>query len=163
MRKRAKKQPRQYTRGLIAAVFLATALGLNTIGVWLLATEPFPVVAFVPPPTPEEYLAIECQSEDCDLLLLQTIISCESGWRMVKNATSSAYGYFQIIDGTEKTTPQYAAGLRKFDPYTNIDMGLFLYESRGTNPWNESKHCWLPRYRQAKYQQAATLSAAAEE
>jgi hypothetical protein len=68
---------------------------------------------------------------------------------MVKNATSSAYGYFQIIDGTERTTPQYALGRRKFDPYTNIDMGLYLYETRGTNPWNESKGCWQWKYRQA--------------
>jgi len=74
--------------------------------------------------------------------LLNRIIECESTWIMQKNKLSSAYGYFQIIDGTEKTTPQYKSGLRKFDPYVNIDMGIWLYQQRGSQPWNASKHCW---------------------
>lgn len=97
-------------------------------------------------PTPREYLAINCAEEDCDLDLLNAIVFCESTWRMVKNRGSSAYGYFQIIDGTEATTPQFKEGLRKFDHYTNIDMGLYLYETRGSNPWNESRNCWQFEY-----------------
>ncbi|MFZ2681754.1 MAG: hypothetical protein WAZ14_01515 [Patescibacteria group bacterium] len=124
-------------------------LSMNLTGVLLAVTDPFRPPEFVPPPTPREYLAERCEEVGCDFVLLDTIIFCESTWRMVKNSSSSAFGYFQIIDGTEKTTPQYAAGLRKFDPYANIDMGIYLNSKRGTNPWNESKGCWQWRYRQA--------------
>jgi hypothetical protein len=61
---------------------------------------------------------------------------------MVQNKKSTAYGYFQILDGTERLTPQYRAGLRKTDPYVNIDMAIFLYGKYGTIPWMESRICW---------------------
>jgi len=41
---------------------------------------------------------------------------------------------------------QYQAGERKFDPYTSVDMGIYLFETRGSNPWNESKGCWYWKY-----------------
>ncbi len=101
--------------------------------------------------TPREYLRAECQEPDCDFLLLDSIVTCESRWRMVQNSISSAYGYFQILDSTEKTTDPYKEGERKYNPYSNIDMGIYLYETRGGNPWNESKHCWMPRYNRLSY------------
>ncbi len=106
---------------------------------------------FVPDSTngelePREYLKSQCQSPQCDFVLLDTIIDCESGWQMVKNRQSSAFGYFQILDSTEKTTPQFSDGQRKTDPYTNIDMGLYLYETRGSSPWNSSRGCWQSKY-----------------
>lgn len=97
---------------------------------------------------PREYLRIRAAEEGLDYKKLDHIIRCESGWRMVKNARSSAFGYFQIIDGTEKTTPQYQAGLRKTDPYVNIDMGIYLYKRHSWLPWVESKSCWGSRYSQ---------------
>lgn len=115
-------------------------MAVNAIGLFLLEThvlEP----AFINV-SPREYLRANCKDPDCDFPTMDAIASCESGWRMVKNSSSSAFGYYQIIDGTEATTPQYKEGERKFDPYTNIDMGLYLYSTRGTNPWNESKGCW---------------------
>lgn len=124
---------------------------LNLIGLGLLVFDPFePEI----PPPPKQYLQQTCQLKGCDFVLLNAIAECESGWRMVKNSQSTAFGYFQIIDGTEKTTPQYAEGERKFDPYTNIDMGVYLYEQRGTNPWISSRGCWQGRYWQAKAQSA---------
>lgn len=144
-----RKVRRSKWRHVIAAGAASSVLSLNFTGLFLLQANPFAVPPFVPPPPPREYLAQKCQEQGCDFALLDSIVFCESTWRMVPNARSSAYGYFQIIDGTEKTTPQYKAGERKFDPYTNIDMGLYLYESRGTNPWNESRHCWQKKYRQA--------------
>ncbi len=97
--------------------------------------------------TPREYLRAMCQEPDCDFLLLDSIVTCESRWRMVQNSISSAYGYFQILDSTEATTDPFKEGERKYNPYSNIDMGIYLYDTRGSNPWNESKHCWQPRYR----------------
>ncbi|MEK7183546.1 MAG: transglycosylase SLT domain-containing protein [Patescibacteria group bacterium] len=149
-----KIQKSRWRKAVIAAAS-SSLLSLNVAGVFLMQTSPFQTEPFVPPPTPQEYLAQNCHEPSCDLLLLQTIIFCESSWRMVKNSSSSAYGFFQIIDGTERTTPQYALGRRKFDPYTNIDMGLHLYEKRGSSPWNESKGCWQPRYWQAKARDTA--------
>ena len=92
--------------------------------------------------SPRAYLQMRSEELDLPFALLDKIVECESNWRMVKNPYSSAYGYFQIIDSTEKTTPQYKRGDRKFNPYTNIEMGIYLYTTRGTNPWNPSKGCW---------------------
>lgn len=91
---------------------------------------------------PRGYLYKVATERGLDYRLLERIAHCESGWRMVRNAGSSAYGYFQILDATEKHTPQYKEGRRKFDPHTNIDMAVYLYERYGTMPWNESKKCW---------------------
>lgn len=91
---------------------------------------------------PKEYLYAKAVQHNLDFELLSRIVACESGWRMVRNSGSSAYGYFQIIDATEKGTPQYKEGARKFDPYTNIDMAVYLFSRYGSTPWNESKHCW---------------------
>lgn len=123
---------------------LTAAIGVLYGGVgflfWSLGQSP---EAQALPPEPREYLRQECsRQENCDFFLVDAIVSCESGWRMVKNKQSSAFGYFQIIDSTERITPQYEEGDRKFDPYTNIDMGLYLLETYGTSPWLESRGCW---------------------
>lgn len=93
-------------------------------------------------PPPKEYLRERAAELGYDATLLERIAYCESRWRMVKNRTSSAYGYFQIIDGTERMTPQYKAGFRKTDPYANIEMALSLYGKQGTLPWLASRRCW---------------------
>ncbi len=93
-------------------------------------------------PPSKEYLRQRCAELGLPFELLDRIVQCESTWRMVGNPFSSAFGYFQIIDGTERGTPQYAEGLRKTDPITNIEMGLFLYQKHGTSPWLASKNCW---------------------
>ncbi len=129
--------------------FLVMFFGaIFSIEAWLLLRET-PVLAYEKILTPKEYLFEQCIG-DCDALALDAIATCESQWRMVKNATSSAYGYFQILDSTERTTPQYKEGQRKFDPYANVDMAIWLYEQYGTNPWNESKGCWYWRMRMGK-------------
>ncbi|MFA5130023.1 MAG: hypothetical protein WC477_03845 [Patescibacteria group bacterium] len=92
---------------------------------------------------PREYLRVRAEQHGYDYDLLNKIAYCESKWRMIHNAKSSAFGYFQILDGTEKLTPQYAAGLSKEDAYANIDMAIFLYGKYGTIPWMESQPCWV--------------------
>lgn len=94
------------------------------------------------PIPPREYLLRRAEERGYDAELLNRIVFCESRWRMVENAKSTASGYFQILDGTEKLTPQYKAGLRKADPYVNIDMAIYLYGKYGTIPWTESRACW---------------------
>jgi hypothetical protein len=91
---------------------------------------------------PREYLRLKAQEEGYDYELLNRIAFCESGWRMIKNRRSTAFGYFQIIDGSERLTPQYRSGLSKTDPYANIDMALYLYGRQGTLPWLASRRCW---------------------
>lgn len=92
--------------------------------------------------TPRQYLSLRAEEEGLDYDLLNQIIKCESNWRMVKNAKSSAFGYFQILDRTEQGTPYYLQGKSKTDPYVNIDMGIYLYDRYGWQPWTESKPCW---------------------
>lgn len=91
---------------------------------------------------PRQYLLEQAKERGLNYNLLDRIVWCESHWRMIGNNKSSAYGYFQILDSTEKTTPQFLEGRSKYDPYTNIDMGLYLFETRGSSPWNESRSCW---------------------
>ncbi len=91
---------------------------------------------------PKQYLYAQASEHGLNYRLLNRIIECESGWRMVQNKASSAFGYFQILDKTERSTPQFNEGKRKTDPIANIDMGLYLYERYGTSPWNESRPCW---------------------
>lgn len=93
-------------------------------------------------PFPREYLKLRSEEEGLNYRLLDRIAYCESKWRMVKNSRSSAYGYFQIIDGTERLTNAYQEGHRKEDPYANIDMAIHLYEKYGTIPWASSRPCW---------------------
>lgn len=97
------------------------------------------------PILPREYLRIRTESLELDTDLLNRIAYCESHWRMVQNKKSTAFGYFQILDGTELLTPQYQKGLRKTDPYVNIDMAIWLYQRYGTAPWVESQSCWSVR------------------
>ena len=101
--------------------------------------------------SPRVYLAEMCLEKGCEFALLDSIVWCESKWKMVSNGTSSAHGYFQILDGTEATTPQYAEGKTKYDPYHNVEMGVFLWERDGVNPWRESEGCWQWRYRGEPY------------
>lgn len=129
-------------RYVIAA---AVVFVLNLSAVLLLTTRE-EIEIPVQPLTPQEYLYANCSDPDCNPELLDAIATCESQWRMVQNNRSSAYGYFQILDSTEKTTPQWKEGGRKYDPYTSVDMGIYLFESRGSNPWNESKGCWYWKY-----------------
>ena len=91
---------------------------------------------------PKEYLYDRAMELDLDYRILERIAFCESNWRMVKSSQSSAYGFFQIIDGTERYTPSFKAGQRKYDARTNIDMGVYLYSRYGVFPWTESKPCW---------------------
>ena len=91
--------------------------------------------------SPRAYLYEQAAERNLDARLLDRIAFCESNWRMVRSKQSSAYGFFQIIDATEASTPQYKAGQRKFDPYTNVDMALYLFERYGSSPWVESRAC----------------------
>ena len=91
---------------------------------------------------PRVYLAQQCAERDCDFALLDAIVWCESKWKMVDNPISTAHGFFQILDGTEATTPQHSEGKSKYVPKENIDMGVFLYERDGVNPWITSRACW---------------------
>ena len=95
--------------------------------------------------TPKQYFYQKAEEEGLNVDLLNRIITCESHWRMVQNAKSSAFGYFQILDRTERSTPYYLQGKTKKDPYDNIDMGLYLFKRYGWQPWTESKPCWGPR------------------
>jgi len=128
-------------------LIIASSMVAIYLGVALLYIQK-PVLAIERPSTPKEHLYEQCAlaEHDCDAVLLDAIASCESQWRMVPNAGSSAYGYYQILDSTERTTPQYKAGERKYNPYTNVDMAIYLFDTRGSNPWNESKGCWSWKY-----------------
>lgn len=127
---------------LMLAAALTSSISVMAAGVDIERYEYQAAVELSQPVRPQEYLRQKAEALGYDTNLLHRIAFCESGWRMVKNGTSSAYGYFQIIDGTERHTPQYINGQRKYDPYANIDMALYLYGRYGVSPWTESRGCW---------------------
>jgi hypothetical protein len=125
---------RMITREAASAVTTSTTVGLDQNAE---DADGVPAKAF-----PRAYLREQAAQKGFDADLLEKIAHCESNWRMVKNKKSTATGFFQILDGTERLTPQYKDGLSKDDPYVNIDMALALYEKYGTIPWYESRECW---------------------
>jgi len=75
-----------------------------------------------------------------DIMTMIRIARCESGLRPeAKNPTSTATGIFQIIIGT--WDGNRCEGER-WDFQDNIKCAYKLYQSRGFQPWNASKHCW---------------------
>ena len=71
-----------------------------------------------------------------DIGLAEDIIMCESGGvATAKNVSSSAHGYFQIIDSTVLSTV-------RGDPQLNLEVGLRLLKDAGSRPWNSSRGCW---------------------
>lgn len=84
------------------------------------------------------------------------IVHCESGGQNVKNATSSASGFFQIL-----TSTWLGAGGGKYAPTAQgatfgqqLDIANKVYQAAGGfGPWTPSKACW------AKLQAANTAPA----
>jgi len=79
---------------------------------------------------------------------LDRIIQCESGWNpSAQNRLSSAGGLCQFLDSTWLWTAQrmgidLVVGLKdKTEPYTHLEMCVWLYEQDGVRHWLESQGC----------------------
>ena len=136
-------------RYVFYAIALFIVIALNAFAVTVYAISNPEPEHFEYTPTPRAYLAKLCTQPDCDFAFLDTVAWCESKWQMVGNSTSSAYGYFQIIKGTEETTKVYKNGGSRMDPYDNVEMGVELYRRDGIFPWIPSRACWHWRYQGA--------------
>jgi hypothetical protein len=97
--------------------------------------EVYIVERYVVPETVEQKIRAKF-GPDADLML--KIATCESGlFPGAKNKTSSATGVFQVMSS--------AHGVRRdwlTDEDINIAIAKHLFDASGTNPWEESKHCW---------------------
>jgi LysM repeat protein len=78
------------------------------------------------------------------------IVHCESSGRNAENPTSSASGYFQIIDGTwrgaggvDLTGVTHASQASYADQLT-IANRIYTDAGDSFTPWNSSKSCWAP-------------------
>lgn len=130
------------TAGLLAIAAIAAPPAVPV------RSEPVPVV--VQPP-------VETRAEQIERLILETfpdapimleIAYCESGAQTptdchgpinerAKNPTSSASGVFQIT----KATWEGCAG-DIFKAEDNIACARKIYDKRGTQPWDASRHAW---------------------
>lgn len=81
------------------------------------------------------------------------IAYCESGVQTVddcygpinpnaKNPTSSASGVFQITKATWIGDSRYTCTGDIFNEDDNIACARKIYDARGVQPWNASKHKW---------------------
>ena len=127
---------------LVLAGVITNAAVLHAAGRDMAAAEAQAAFAMSEYKQPKEYLFDRATEKGLDYNVLERIAFCESNWRMVQNKKSSAYGFFQIIDGTERHTPSYKNGDRKYDAQANIDMAVYLYDRYGVYPWAESRPCW---------------------
>jgi hypothetical protein len=75
-----------------------------------------------------------------DIMTMIRIARAESGLRPdAKNPMSTATGVFQIIIGTWDGNKCEG---ERWDYIDNIKCGYRLYQRRGFQPWNASKHVW---------------------
>jgi resuscitation-promoting factor RpfA len=76
------------------------------------------------------------------------LINCESGGRLrVTNPDSSASGLFQIIDSTWSSNGgrEFAKRAKDATEEQQFIIANRLFERRGLQPWDASKHCWKGR------------------
>jgi len=118
------------------------------------AYEIIPSLTPTPTPTPTptlkpkssvEQIIEQVWGKDSEIGL--KIAFCESSYRPnISHTNSSATGLFQIINSTwlenrKKMGLPTNLNLR-LDPYENTRTAYFIYQKRGTRPWNASVGCW---------------------
>lgn len=84
---------------------------------------------------------------------LDAIEQCESGGHNVKNATSSASGYYQIVNGTWAAYGglAYAPTAQGATAAEQETVARRILAAAGTAPWNASKSCWAGKTGTAKH------------
>lgn len=99
-------------------------------------------------PSPQEYLKQEAEKLGIDFDLADRIVECESGWQeKICNRTygcGSGQGLFQLIPSTVRHVSQkMGREIDPFNPYDNIDAGLWLIKNEGLQHWRPySGACW---------------------
>ena len=77
------------------------------------------------------------------ITLLDKIIKAESSNRWwIKNPHSTAYGYCQITKDTRIDAEKALGEINWKDPKQQIKACVWLYKTRGTRPWNDSRDKW---------------------
>jgi len=124
---------------------------MNSISLMLVASAflgSFDTGPVVPQPfaeaqTVEEYV----RDYFADIPVMAAIAQCESQFthtkngKILKNATSSAIGVFQIMASLH-TEPGKKLGLDINSIEGNLAYARYLYENEGTKPWKSSQGCW---------------------
>ncbi len=78
--------------------------------------------------------------------VLDPIVQCESGGDpTAQNASSSASGLYQMIDGTWKAYGGSTAHARQASVAEQTAVARRLMAAEGTSPWNASRSCWSGR------------------
>lgn len=83
-----------------------------------------------------------------DVPVLAEIAKCESQMRqfdkngnVIKNPNSSAIGIMQIMSSIH-SDPADKLGIDIYTVEGNLAYARYLYDEKGTQPWNASKACW---------------------
>jgi transglycosylase-like protein with SLT domain len=92
-----------------------------------------------------DLISIHSASYGLDPALPIAIARCESGLRWdAKNSTSQASGVMQYLPSTWSNTVEGRKGTSVFDADASIRMAVTHIATKGTSPWNASRHCWEP-------------------
>lgn len=120
------------------ALALSAAFGVNQ-GAAVALQAPMPQVQTV-----DEYVREYFK----DVPVLAEIAKCESQMRqfdkngnVIKNPNSSAIGIMQIMSSIH-SDPADKLGIDIYTVEGNLAYARYLYDEKGTQPWNASKACW---------------------
>lgn len=79
------------------------------------------------------------------VILLNKIIECESGWRNICNTKSCDYGQgvAQLIPSTIKYCEEkLGKRINPFNINENVECAVWLFNTYGTQPWGNSETWW---------------------
>jgi len=117
----------------------------------IFCTDDCPLIDPDNPPSSPKPIEAKVREYYADKPVLVEIAYCESSFRQydeegrpLRNPGSTATGVMQIMASIhEEPARKLGYDIRELDG--NLRYAEILYEQHGTQPWNASKGCWLPR------------------
>jgi hypothetical protein len=98
----------------------------------------------------ERTLVVEVEAPEDPAVIMEKIARCESGGThyrkdgtLIKNVNNNGtidFGKFQINSAWEAKAA--SMGMNIYLPEGNEAFAYWLYDTRGTEDWYSSKHCW---------------------
>ena len=138
---------------LLASLFMATVAFAETRGIVIAPTDQTTkaqaeaILSYVPKEDevdPYSLVWYFSRKYNADLSLAIKIADCESNWDVdAKNSKSTAYGVFQMLNGTfEHVKKLSGLPLKRGVLKDEVEAAIWLLKNEGVKHWNASAKCW---------------------